>query len=61
MPKYAPKGYAYYSVVTPSVADEYLLPEDGPLKGRDARNWRRLKDIAELHATDVEMTYYERL
>lgn len=52
--RYAPAGYAYYHVATPSVFREILLPEDHDMfDSVDERQYDRLIRLAEMHGTRV--------
>lgn len=54
MAMYAPDGWAYYSVETPSVFREVLLPiDDADYTGEHRRAMCELQRIAEQHGTHI--------
>jgi hypothetical protein len=56
--QYAKDGFAFLSVSTPSVFEEYEIPVNGKLRGRDLRNYERLQDLAEIHRTSINSSSY---
>ena len=59
--KYASEGYRYYSVETPSVFAEELLPEDDlDMTAAHQRRYQKLLDLAERYGTHVTTTTYQR-
>jgi hypothetical protein len=59
---YAREGYRFYSVITPSVAKEYELPErDEDMTAADERKYRRLETLAEKHGTHIQSSTYALL
>jgi len=61
MPRLAKEGFAFYSVVTPSVALEYELPIWGNLEGDELVCMDELDELAHEYATFVRMSRYEVL
>ncbi len=59
-PRYAPAGYKFFSVSTPSVFIEIMLPKDE----RDStpeqnKQYDKLEALAERHGTQVRVSNYE--
>jgi len=62
MAKYAPDGWSYYSVITPSVADETLVPADPADRTKAHRaEIKRLNLLADDYGTHVHRSSYELL
>ena len=59
--RFAREGYAFYSVVTPSVALEYELPIWGDLQGDELTCMDELDELAHEYGTSVQMNRYEVL
>jgi hypothetical protein len=61
MLQYAPDGYAYYSVSTPNVFKERLLPiDDCSWTVEQASQWNALSELADEMGTIVNQTGYKR-
>lgn len=60
MPKFAPDGYAYYSVSTPSAFLERLLPVDErEWTAEDSEQWEFLAELADKHGTIVDQRAFQ--
>ena len=56
---YAPEGYKFFHVSTPSVFAELLLPTYAEERTRkEQKEYDRLEDLAGLHGTYVGSSYY---
>lgn len=52
--QYADDGYAYYSVITPTVCLEYRLPNDPHRYTReDRKKWAVLEHAADIHDAPI--------
>ena len=61
MPRHCEAGFAYYSVETPAVFVERLLPIDPNQRDIDnRREWEKLLDLAERHGTHIHSSPYRR-
>jgi hypothetical protein len=57
----AKDGFAFMSVITPSVALEYELPLRGALTGINRKHYEELQDLADMHRTSVKSSPYRLL
>jgi len=54
MIEYAPEGYHFARICTPTVFREYLLPIDGAaMSAEQEAHYEELQDLAEMHRTSI--------
>jgi hypothetical protein len=59
--EYAPDGYQFARVSTPSVYREYLLPIDGvDMTAEEEEHYEELQALAEQHRTSINCGRYRR-
>lgn len=59
--KYAPDGFAYYSVSAPTVFRELLLPiDEADWTDANKYQWEDIYELSELHGVSINQTAYQR-